>query len=64
MSDESKFEREIVARGITTSNTGSEIRVNDATYRIEGVKYNGDTTLVKVNTWLVLPNDMKVTIID
>lgn len=51
-----KEPRTIAARGLTASNIGSTIGVRGQNYVVEDVKYQGDTTYVKITNYLALPN--------
>ncbi len=59
-----KFERKILARGLTTSNIGATIKVDDQSFIVEDVKYQADATIVKITQYLVLPNDLEISIYD
>lgn len=62
MSD--KFERNILARGLTASNVGSVIVVDEQSFKVLAVAYGPNDTLVQVENWLSIPNAKEITIID
>lgn len=59
-----KEPRTIAARGLTASNIGSTIEVRGQRYVVEDVKYQGDTTLVKITNYIALPNLIDIQIWD
>lgn len=59
-----KDSRKITARGLTASNRGATIEYEGEKFLVEDVKYQGDSTLVKITNYVVLPNDAVVEIWD
>jgi len=59
-----KFERTISARGLTVSNRGATIEYEGERFLVEDVKYQGNTTLVKITNYVVIPNDAQISIWD
>lgn len=61
---DAKFERKIVARGLTASNIGSTIVANGHHFKVESVAYDQPLGLVKINDYIILPNMEEISIID
>lgn len=59
-----KFERTIAARGLTVSNRGATIEYMGNRFLVEDVKYKGDSTFIRVENWVSIPNDADILIWD
>lgn len=60
----SKDSRKITARGLTVSNRGATIQYRNEKYLVEDVKYQGDSTLVKITNYIVIPNHAEIEVWD
>jgi len=59
-----KFARTIKARGLTVSNKGATVEYADNRFLVDDVKYSGDSTFIRVENWVALPNDAEIRIWD
>lgn len=59
-----KDSRKIAARGLTVSNRGATIRYRGESYMVEDVKYQGNSTLVKITNYIVIPNSAEIEVWD